>query len=233
MGRYDSYTKVLLHMNGADASQTFTDEIGKTWTAYGDAQIDTAQSKFGGASGLFNGSTDYVTTPNSTDFNFGTGDFTIDFWLRRDGAQAGYAGIINASTHTGIAGWSIGLGDGETANKIILATDWGGETFLQAIISSSTLADATWTHVAVVRSSNTVTMYFDGTSVGTWDTAGLSINSSGVGAMIGRAHSDLGPYYKGHIDEMRISKGIARWTANFTPPIRAYPPLGGLFTFHG
>ena len=61
----DSYTKALLHMDGADGSTTFIDESGKTWTRAGNAQIDTSQYKFGGASGLFDGSGDWVDTPGS------------------------------------------------------------------------------------------------------------------------------------------------------------------------
>ena len=78
----DSYTKALLHFDGADASTTFTDESGKTWTPAGTAQIDTAQSVFGGASGLFDGDSDYISTPTGSDFDFGSGNLTIDFWVR-------------------------------------------------------------------------------------------------------------------------------------------------------
>ena len=75
----DIYTKSLLHFNGADASTTFTDESGKAWTASGHAQIDTAQSVFGGASGLFDGTDDYIYAADSDDWNLGTLDFTVDF----------------------------------------------------------------------------------------------------------------------------------------------------------
>src|SRR3990167_7743345 len=63
----DSYTKLLLHMDGTNGSTTFTDEIGKTVTANGNAQISTAQSKFGGASGLFNGAGDWIDVPSNAD----------------------------------------------------------------------------------------------------------------------------------------------------------------------
>ena len=77
----DAYTKSLLHMDGTDASTTFTDESGKTWTRGGDAQIDTASYKFGGASGLFDGTTDRLSVPDSSDFNL-AGGFTCDCWIR-------------------------------------------------------------------------------------------------------------------------------------------------------
>ena len=77
----DSYTVSLLHFDGTDGSTSITDESGKTWSS--SAQIDDAQSKFGGTSELFN-STTSITSPGNTDFVFGTDDFTIDFWLRTD-----------------------------------------------------------------------------------------------------------------------------------------------------
>jgi hypothetical protein len=78
----DSYTIALLHMDGSNTSTTFTDESGKTWGATGNAQISTAQSEFGGSSAIFDGTGDYINTTNSSDFNFASGDFTIDFWFR-------------------------------------------------------------------------------------------------------------------------------------------------------
>ena len=82
----DGFTKVLLQFNGADASTTITDVnaggSAHTWTANGNAQIDTAQSKFGGASLLCDGTGDYVTTPDHADFTLGSSDFTIDCWFQ-------------------------------------------------------------------------------------------------------------------------------------------------------
>jgi hypothetical protein len=216
----DAYTVALLHMDGADTSQTFTDESGKTWTARGHAQIDTAQSKFGGASGLLDGTDDYIDTPNSADFDFGTGNFTIDLWVRRNGNQADYSGLVGAGLDATGAGWWIQFGSaaGGSTNKIILYANTGNR-----IVSNTTIADTTWTHIAVVRNGNTVTMYFVGSSVGTYDCTGVSFNSTGAGCVIGRESTDANNYYlNGHLDEVRISKGIARWTANFTPPDRAY-----------
>jgi len=81
-----TYAKSLLHMNGVDGSQSFVDDAvggSHTWTAYGNAQIDTAQSKFGGASGLFDGTGDWIDTPDSDDFDVLSGDFTVDLWIKR------------------------------------------------------------------------------------------------------------------------------------------------------
>ena len=67
----DANTKSLLHFDGANNSTTFTDETGKTWTAHGNAKISTAQYKFPTGSGLFDGTGDYIDTPDHADFNFG------------------------------------------------------------------------------------------------------------------------------------------------------------------
>jgi hypothetical protein len=81
IGGIDSYTKLMLHCNGADMSTTFTDDSfsARTVTANDNAQINTAQYKFGLASGIFDGSGDFLSIVNSSDFNFNSNDFTIDF----------------------------------------------------------------------------------------------------------------------------------------------------------
>ena len=97
----DEYTKLLLHCDGADGSTTFIDSAtGKTITASGNAQIDTAQYKFGGASGLFDGTNDFLYTPNHADFTFGTGDFTIDFWVRLAAINVQYVFYDNRPSST-------------------------------------------------------------------------------------------------------------------------------------
>ncbi|MFA5377340.1 MAG: LamG domain-containing protein [Dehalococcoidia bacterium] len=212
----DAYTKALLHFDGDDASTTFTDESGKVWTEHGDAQLDTAWKEFGTAAGLFDGTADYVSTPNSADFDFGTGDWTVDFWMRRNGASS-YGGMFGASIGGG-NGLSIGLNFGGTNIRVI----WDAA---EKIVSGGAVSDLTGTHIAVVRYGNTVTCYIGGTADGTDDCTGDSIDSDGTGAVIGRLTTDVdGYYFTGHVDELRVSKGIARWTANFTPP--AYPYAG-------
>ena len=216
----DSYSVALLHMNGADASTTFTDESGKTWTAYGGAQIDTAQSKFGGASGLFDGTGDYTKTANSADFDFGTGDFTIDFWMRRNGAVA-YAGIVTSGKIDYSAGLAFDLGTAGTTIRVL--SSYSGSPAVN-IAASSAIANLTWTHVALVRYGNTMTLYQGGTSVGSVNSTGWTCNSAGLGFSVGQNGIDSTDYlFNGWIDEVRVSKGIARWTANFTPPTSEYP----------
>src|SRR3990167_7227024 len=102
----DANVTLLLHCDGTDASTTFTDNSisSHVTTANGNAQIDTAQSKFGGASGLFDGTGDYLSVPNSDDWDFGTGDFTVDMWLRFNDITQSFT---IANKENGVNGWAI------------------------------------------------------------------------------------------------------------------------------
>ena len=215
----DAYTKALLHFDGADTSTTFTDESGRTWTAQENAQIDTAQSKFGGASGLFDGTGDYLSADNSADFDFGTGDWTIDCWVRRNGTKA-YPGIFSTNVNAGI---SLHLGNSDNKVRVVSGA-------VQIILTNGTIADTTQIHLALVRYGNVMTVYIGGTADAvTFDCTGKNYDSSGVGAVIGRVNPQTDDYYWiGWIDELRVSKGTARWTANFTPPTAPYGRPAGV-----
>jgi len=192
-------------------------------TAYGNAQIDTAQSKFGGASGLFDGTGDYLSLASSADWDFGTGDWTIDFWMRRNGDQADYAGILGAALSTP-AGYVIHFGNAATGtqNKIRLTSKASG-AWNTELTTAAAIPDATWTHIAFVRNGNALTVYVDGVASASKDVTGYTYNSAASGLVIARLYSNTdGYYFKGWLDEFRISKGVARWTANFSPPSAAY-----------
>jgi len=218
MAGIDSFAVSMLHMDGANASTVFTDEKGKAWTANGGAHIDTAQSVFGGASGYFGGASKYITTPNSGDFDLGTADWTVDYRLRTDGTPGDNNGIISASGVIGV-GWAFAI----DANRILKFSSSASGAWNNEVYSSGTVSDSTWTHIAFVRYGNTLTCYLNGTSSGTRNVTGYNYASAGLGMAMGRNHVNADNYYmKGWLDEVRVSKGIARWTGNFTPPTSAY-----------
>jgi hypothetical protein len=213
----DANTVLLLHMDGANASTTFTDSaIGgaapHTVTPVNGAKIDTSQSVFGGASAVFSTvGPDYLTLDGSADFAFGTGDWTADFRLR--------ISIINSAI----------LYDGRpSAGSGFYPTIYISGTTLTYFdngadrITGATLSQDTWYHVAVVRSGSTIRMYLDGTQTGSdYTTAGTYLNPASRPSIASSGFSLGSANLAGWIDELRVSNN-ARWTSNFTPPVAAY-----------
>lgn len=190
-------------------------------TANGNAQVDTAQSKFGGASALFDGTGDYLLTDASNDFNFGTGDFTIDFWVRFNNTTTGDCILSNNYYTLGKNGnWSFIIGTGTGSAIMNLYTYDGQSSAETAAASGLTITTGTWYHVAIVRSGNTIQFYLDGTAV-TMDASTItkSLGDTTPAIKIGRdgANFDL----DGWIDELRIST-VARYSSGFTPETSAY-----------
>jgi hypothetical protein len=216
----DEYTKVLLHFNGTDASTTITDtNVGgsaHTWTANGNAQLDTAVKQFGTAALLCDGTGDYVSTPDHADFNLGSGDFTIDLWFNCTAAAAvggGLAGQCDAVPTASTMSFFI---ERDPTDLNIRAFFGFNGVSLVSLTSTTTFTDAIntgWHHLAVVRSGDTVTLYIDGVAEDTDALVGTVNNSTDVLA-VGRP-GDYGSLWTGSIDEFRLSVGIARWTANF------------------
>lgn len=216
----DSYTKSLLHFDGSDASTTFTDESGKTWTAYGNAQIDTALSVFGGASLLLDGTGDYISTPDHADWQLDGGsnsnEWTIDFRLYFNGDPGtGFIGLVSQYADDNNR-WHIYLNNN---NLYFQVTSGGSDIIL--ISNAWNPSTATWYHVAIVKQGVTgYKMFIDGTQIGSTQTDVSTIPDFAGALRIG-IHTTAS-YLNGSVDEFRVSKGIARWTANFTPPTAAY-----------
>lgn len=228
----DEYTKVLLRMDGADGSTTFTDTnaggSAHTWTASGNAQIDTAKSKFGGASGLFDGTGDYISTPDHADFTLGSDDFTIDFWFYVNfaGGSAKYpAGQVDAAGAANVnSAWYFS----RSAANVISAVVISGTT--QTAVTGTTqftnAVNTGWHHCALVRTGNTLKLFIDGVQEGGDVAFSSTINNSTGNLTVGRLGDTAFPAWLGWIDEFRLSVGIARWTANFTPPQAAADGTG-------
>lgn len=223
-GGNDQYTKILLHFDGADASTTITDSnVGgsaHTWTAGGNAQIDTAISKFGGAALLCDGSGDYVSTPDSADFTLGSGDWTVDCWFNYAGSSGArsimFAQCNSSATTSTISVWL----EHTTGNKMELFVASGVSAFV--IDTTTSITSAGWHHIAAVRTGNVLKLFLDGTQEGGDKAIAVSVNDSANQFRVGMAGEFTTSPWNGSIDEFRLSVGIARWTANFTPPTDQY-----------
>jgi hypothetical protein len=207
---------VLLHFDGSNGSTTFKDSSNNnlTMTAAGNAQISTTQSKFGGASGYFDGNGDSVTASANNLFAFGTGDFTIEVWLYSlDSGSTTQRGFFDTRTTQ----FGAGIMLRENGNGFLAFVS--GAT---AISTSTGRSSSTWQHIAVVRKGSALTLYINGVSSGTATTsANLTQNGLRISGFVDTQSS---PYaYNGYIDDLRVTKGVARYTANFTAPSAAFP----------
>jgi len=218
MSGIDGYTKLMLHCDGADESIIFTDASasGHTMTAQGNAQIDTAQKKFGSASGFFDGSGDYLTTPDSTDWAFGSSDFTIDAWVRFTDTGARNILVGRTTDANSYFYWQLKTG----INGSRFADYNSGYNF--DFETSPSFSINTWYHVAITRSGNDFRMFVDGTQVGSTYNNSNAFVTRTVTFDVGAMTQNSAYVMHGWIDELRISKGIARWISNFTPPTEAY-----------
>ena len=229
-GGIDDYTKLCIHFNGTDGATTHTAATGQTVTFQGDAKLSTTQKKFGTASLLLDGTGDYCTVPDNSNWDFGTGDFTIDFWLRP---------TTNAvSKSRGLCGqwvdnqnyWFLRYHDYTTPNIVI---------YYKVVIANTVIADYNTVtlgiirdaqhHIELVRSGSDVHIFVNGTKqpvVETTAIAAQALSTFASDLYIGAAGVANATEYLclGGIDEFRISKGVARHTATFTPNTREYLP---------
>lgn len=207
---------LLLHMDGADGSTTFTDSSAapKTLTTYGSARISTAQSRFGGASARFDGGT-YISCADSDAFNFAGVPWTIEFFVYWQGSSADVMSRRNSAAV--YAPWEIKIAPGGVI--YLLASNAGVNTWavLHQFQGVALTAD-TFCHVALSGASGSISCYINGikaTNSATGEFAGVSsqplyIGRGGDGALAG------------HLDEIRITKGVARYTENFPPPTKPF-----------
>lgn len=224
----DAFTKVLLAMNGTDGATTFTDSnaggAAKTWTAAGNAQIDTAISKFGGAAGLFDGTGDWVSTPDHADFALGSGDFTVECWFnctKASGSDAFMFGQIDSAADA--ANLSIGArrwGTGDVILVTVRQASPGANINLVGTTQFTSTTNTGWHHIAIVRIGNVVKLFVDGVQEASAAITG-AVNDSGNAFRVGAYGEFTSLPWVGSLDEFRISN-IARWSGNFTPPAAAY-----------
>jgi len=218
-GTYDSYTKLMLHMDGEDDGILFTDnsESNHTITRY-NALTKIGIKKFGSASGYFDGTGDYLSIPDSDDWNFGSDDFTIEAWI-----------YVSSTTYVPI--YSQVQDTGSNANRIMYGY-WGGNwnffvatnsTLINAMVAD-TLPTGSWIHVALTRSGSNFRFFRSGVQIGATQVDADSVPNNSGNAYIGAARlsSTFPIVITGYVDELRISKGIARWTSNFIPPTGPY-----------
>lgn len=212
----DPNTQLFLEMDGANGSTTITNSgvSSHTVTANGNAQLKTAVKKFGTASCYFDGTGDYLTVPDSDDWNLGSDRFTVDLWVRFEAITQDQCFFGQRS-----GGDSFQLEFDFNNDLLRWWVIVGGSDFIKWEESWNPSTN-TWYHIAIIRGwggdVNTWSMCVDGVSLATLSDSLAVADSTGV-LNIARSGVGTGPL-EGYIDNFRWSKGIARWAANFTPP---------------
>lgn len=217
---------LLLHCDGANNSTAFTDTspLPKAITAVGNAKVSTAQSKFGGASLYCDGAGDALTTPNHVDLLFGTGDFTIEFWLytTKVSQAADYPRILAKGDYLTSGGWSLVYF--KSSGLVYFDIYAGGAVALG--VPCGTVADSTWAHMAITRSGSTVRSFLNGVKRGE-GTNTTNLNASDLVAIGGTSSLAGSGSFAGYLDDIRLTKGVARYTEDFTPPSGPFTPWAG------
>jgi len=207
---------LLLHGDGTSGSTTITDSSSspKTVTVNGNAQIDTAVKKFGTGSIEFDGTNSELTLASGL---IGSGDFTIEYFVQGDTSD-GYHFDFNGTNRLSIWYEDTTASSAFEYSINVYDTNYRGQT--------NSLPFATYTggfnHIAIVRSSGTMKIYINGTSIASWSN---SLDYSDAALTIGNADRSFDKWMEGFIDEIRISN-VARYTSNFTAPTAAFSDQG-------
>lgn len=209
----DPFTTLMLHMDGSNGGTTFTDSSasGLSITPAG-VTTSTTTPQFGTASALFAASGAGLSFSPGTALSF-AGDFTIDFWMKTnvittDGAAFRRMIAFNTDSATGIQFYL------DASGFVVIRNN---TTLLQGNVAVNT---NNWTHIALTRSGTDLKQWVNGAQSGSTVSNSTSF-APGATARIGSYDGSVGRY-SGNIDEFRVSKGIARWNAAFTPPGSAY-----------
>ena len=222
---YDPYwddVALLLKGDGPDGSTNIIDSSvnNHSVTVHGNAKISTAQSKFGGSSFVFDGNGGYLAV-SDPEMNFVTGDYTIELFARGAGSQPrDFAVLVAADIGAQYGTGTLFFRDKSAGNAVAVS-----HHLTRPITTSHTLQfDTSWRHFALTRGGGTLRLYIDGVLAGS-STTTLAMNFSELTIGFAR-YSPSHTSFNGYIDELRITKGVARYTANFTPPTAPFPTTG-------
>ena len=212
-------TNTSLLLSGTNAG-IFDNAIKNDLETVGNAQVSTSVTKYGTGSMSFDGTGDYLSFPSTPDLNLSTGNFTVECWFYQNA-------FVGGSYLFGISGASSAFAQAAIATNgsgafYFLCADNATNNWISASTGGSYTSN-TWNHLAGVRNGNTFTLYLNGTSVLTYTSSATLVNTSTYNRNVIGAATSFGSQINGYIDDLRVTKGVARYTAAFTPPTAAFP----------
>lgn len=227
---YFSNVSLLLHMDGTNGSQSIIDSSGspKTVTASGNAQLLTSDKKFGTASCYMDGSGDYlsVSNPPSSLIDWYSSDFTVEMFVKPlsfTGCYYSDSGIIHptlignrvATSNTNY--WAFGIISNTGQVGFFY---YSGSLLNSSPASTETVSLNTWNHVAMVKQGSYLKIFVNGSSSVNFLIQHTPIVSSSTPLVVCAGKNT---FFKGFIDDVRITSGVARYASNFTPPTSPFP----------
>ena len=218
---------VLLQHFDSDLSDSSNSN--HTATANGNAAVSTTQKQFGAGATYFDGTGDYLSIPDSSNWTLSSGDWTIETWVRLDTLTNG------ASNYQCLFGqyqnddnrWSVCYLGGGTpgTDEFFVSSVVGGSVTAAYGTGAQSIAINQWYHIAAVRSGTTTTIYVNGVAKSSSTVVYSDVSSP---LYIGHGRYTGGNFdLKGYMDDVRITKGVARYTSGFTPPTETFPDSGG------
>ena len=212
-----SNVSLLLHCEGADGAATFTDSssFGHAVSAGGNARTAVAQKRAGNSAAYFDGAGDYLQIADAGSFDF-PGDFAVEMWVypTSGGATRGLVHHRVADT-SGSGTWGLSI---NAANALAF-----GNWQTVVVTTGGVVPQNTWSHVAVTRSSGAMALFVNGMTVASWADSTNFTNSNPLYLGFERGNGGTTPgfftdFFAGYIDEVRITKDLARYVSTFTPP---------------
>lgn len=184
----------------------------------GDAKVSNAVVKYGSGAMYFDGAGDVLYVPHSNNLIFGSSDFTIEFWVYHTNISGTYRTIFSKRPTTSAAGGYKGIVIDLYNGNYNINITFNGSTWA---INPGNITPAvlnTWEHIALVRSGSTFTFYKNGVNLYTTTNSGTIFDDTVSRVTIGADSESTTYYMNGYLDDLRITKGVARYTSNFTPP---------------
>lgn len=209
---YYQNTSLLMHFDGSNGSTTFVDNSfsPKTFLRNGTCSIQTSQSMFGGSSIYFAGGSDRITTAGVSDFDFGSGEFTLEAWIRPTSISGTFV-IIDRGRYADYTPWS--LQQYNATIRLACSVSYSGWSV--DILTGNVLTANTWHHVAATRTGNVFRIFVNGVQ-GATTTTSITLPSAAESVQIGRDTAAVYGFV-GYMDELRVTKGISRYSSDFTP----------------
>ncbi len=206
----------LLHCDGSNGSTTFTDSgpVGLSVSGLGSPTLSTSGPKFGSARLALEG-TKAIQIASNAALNFGTGSFTAEGWVYADSVGYAYRSLYSFGNDYDTANLYLTTGD----DGAVLSYWMDGAV---RIVHQLSVSAGAWHHFALVRSGNQFALFWNGVISSTIYTSSASM-PSGLPLIVGASNSSIEDPINGRLDELRGTKGVARYTSTFSVPTAAFP----------